>query len=275
MALDQFRNLSVIIRGGGDLASGVAYRLWKSGLPVLITELPAPLLVRRTVCFGEAVFSGSTQVEDISAVRVDHVSDAHQLWFDGVKIPVLVDQTKEAVQQLQPWIIIDGRMEKRKLDTTIQDAPLVIALGPGYEAGRDCHAVIETNRGHNLGRVIWDGCAEPDTGEPGAVQGQTHTRIIRAPADGTVSSNITIGNIVEEGQVIATVAEIPIHAAFRGILRGLIHPEVYVTRGQKIADIDPRAKQEHCFRISDKSLAVGGGVLEAVLSAKQVQEYLR
>jgi xanthine dehydrogenase accessory factor len=193
--------------------------------------------------------------------------------YDGL-IPVLVDADGVLIDQFNPLVMVDGRMAKVNPGTSIEDAPLVIALGPGFTAGVDCHAVIETNRGHNLGRVIYSGATEPDTGEPGMVQGQTHSRVLRAPAPGYVIPYASIGDMLEPGQVIAEIAGHRMTAPFDGVLRGLIHERVWVEAGMKIGDLDPRARSEHCFTISDKSLAVGAGVLEAVLAAPQVRPYL-
>lgn len=274
MALGLFKQILVLVRGGGDLGSGVIYRLHRVGFPIVITELPAPKLVRRTVSYGEAVFSGTITVEGVTARRVNDIEDCCKQ-LEHREIPVIVDDTKSSIIKLRPVVVVDARMEKTQLDTTLDDAPLVIALGPGYKAGIDCHAVIETNRGHNLGRVIWHGIAEPDTGVPSDVKAQNLNRVLRAPADGYVQSEFRIGDMIEAGQTIGYVSGHPFSASFRGILRGLIHSSVYVKRGMKIGDLDPRSQYENCFTISDKSLAVGGGVLEAVLSAPLIDQYLR
>lgn len=265
-----FANLLILIKGGGDLASGVAYRLKRSGFPLIITELPAPSLVRRTVCYGEAVYSGEVTVEGFTARRVKTPAEARQLAGSGL-IPVLVDPEGQAAAQLQPQILIDGIMAKFNTGTRLTDAPLVIALGPGFTAGQDCHAVIETNRGHNLGRVIYRGQAEADTGTPGPIKGYTADRVLRAPASGYVQARLKIGERVKQGQLLATVNGHEIYAPFEGVLRGLIHPQVPVSAGLKIGDLDPRGEVEHCFTISDKSLAIGGGVLEAVLASQVVK----
>jgi xanthine dehydrogenase accessory factor len=274
MALAFFNRCLVLVRGGGDLASGAIYRLHRAGFPVIVTELPTPLLVRRTVSYGEAVYSGTITIEGITARRADTSDNVDSIW-DASEIPVLVDPDGTALQALAPPVVLDARMQKVNPGTSIYDAPLVVALGPGFTAGIDCHSVIETNRGHALGRVIEQGSAEPDTGEPGSVQGQTHSRVLRAPKDGHVLPQASIGDTIEEGQTIAEVEGIPIVAQFRGMLRGLIHESVLARQGMKIGDLDPRAKREHCFTISDKSLAIGGGVLEAVLSAPQARPYLQ
>lgn len=268
-----FDHAPVVVRGGGDLGSGAIYRLHRAGFPVMVTELAAPLLVRRAVCYGDAVFSGQTTIEGVTACLAPDADAARRLSGEGI-IPVLVDADGAGWRALEPVVLVDARMEKANPDTRIDDAPLVVALGPGYSAGVDCHAVIETNRGHWLGRVIRRGPAEADTGEPGAVQGQTHSRVLRAPADGHVRALAAIGDRVDGGQTLAEIGGQPVVAPFAGVLRGLIHERVAVRAGMKIGDLDPRARREHCFTISDKSLAVGGGVLEAILSAPQLRPYL-
>mgnify|MGYP005839233407 CR=1 FL=1 len=269
-----FRHVPVIVRGGGDLASGVVYRLVKAGFPVLVTEVARPLAIRRTVAFASAVYEGQITVEGVTARLIAGPEEAVACWAAG-QVPVLVDPAGESIATLQPVVLIDGRMAKRNLDTAMSDAPLVIALGPGFVAGEDCHAVIETKRGHFLGRVIWRGAAAPDTGRPGSVQGHEADRVLRAPSDGELLALAQIGDAVQAGQVLATVAGQPVHAPFDGVLRGLLHPSVPVTRGMKIGDVDPRGVRAHCFTISEKSLAVGGGVLEAILSAPQLAQVLQ
>lgn len=259
----------VLIKGAGDLASGVAYRLKRSGFSLIMTELPAPLLVRRAVCFGQAVYDGQATVEGITAHRVDTPAEAQRL-AAGEVIPVLVDPQSAAIATLKPAVLIDAVMAKVNTGTTITDAPLVIALGPGFIAGQDCHAVIETQRGHWLGRVVTQGQTQADTGTPGPVKGYTADRVLRAPAAGHVTPLANIGDPIKQGQRIATVGEYEIRAPFDGVLRGLIHPSVEVTPGLKIGDLDPRGVVEHCFTISDKSLAVAGGVLEVILSCIEV-----
>lgn len=265
-----FAKLLILIKGAGDLASGVAYRLKRSGFPLIMTELPAPSLVRRTVCYGEAVYRGEVTVEGITARRVESPAEALPLAGTAL-IPVLVDPKAQGVAQLQPQVLIDAIIAKVNTGTQLTDAPLVIALGPGFTAGQDCHVVIETNRGHNLGRVIYEGQAEADTKTPGPVKGYTADRVLRAPSSGHVQGRFNIGDQVKQGQVIATVDGQKIYAPFAGVLRGLIHPQLWVSPGLKIGDLDPRGEVEHCFTISDKSLAIGGGVLEAVLASQVVR----
>lgn len=269
-----FERLPVVVKGGGDLASGVVYRLTKAGFPVTITELAQPLAIRRPVAFATAVYEGFITVDGITARRVDGPPAVKSVQAAG-EIPVLVDPQGASLAELNPAVVVDARIAKRNLGTTRADAPLVIALGPGFTAGVDCHAVIETNRGHCLGRVFWDGTAEPDTGKPGRVQGHTSDRVLRAPANGFVHPQVAIGEAVTQGDVVATVGDVPITAPFDGVLRGLIHPSVPVTAGLKVGDVDPRAERDYCFLISEKSLAIGGGVLEAVLSAPHIVTLLR
>ncbi len=275
-----FERCPVVVRGGGDLASGVIYMLHRAGFPVSVTELAAPKLVRRAASYGDAVYSGRVTVEGITAIRADDAPtpDKH--------IPVYVAYDLPRIQHdLKPVVIVDARMDKHNPDTSLHDAPLVIALGPGYTAGGDCHAVIETKRGHFLGRVIQAGSAETDTGEPDAVQGITHARVLRAPAAGHIipalitvaheTRPIEIGDMLEKDQPFAYLNAVPLLAPFRGVLRGLIHEQVFVTAGMKIGDIDPRGNREFCFTISDKARTIGGGVLEAILASDIIRPYLR
>ncbi len=256
----------ILLRGGGDLATGVAYRLHKCGFPVIVTELPRPLVVRRRVSLATAVLEGEITVEDLRGVRVASAADAWALAMTGA-IPVLPSpEWPPAGDARRPAALVDARMAKRNIDTAIDQAPLVIALGPGFVAGVDCHAVIETNRGHRLGRVIWRGPAEPNTGTPGIVGGKGRERVLRAPVAGVVAWRKEIGDRVREGELLGDVAGQTIAAPFDGIVRGLIAPGTAVPAALKIGDIDPRDDAGAPFTISEKALAIGGGVLEAVLS---------
>jgi xanthine dehydrogenase accessory factor len=221
----------IIVRGGGDLGTGVIYRLHKSGFPVIALELAHPLVIRRRVALV------ASELEPVVAE---------------------LDQSVCAV--------IDARIAKRNIDTNIDQAPLVIGLGPGFTAGVDCHAVIETMRGHTLGRVIWQGAALPNSGTPGVIGGRGSERVLRAPADGVVTWQYEIGAAVEPDQLLGTVAGHPVLAPFSGVIRGLIAPGTAVQRGAKIGDVDARADRSACFTISDKALSIGGGVLEALIS---------
>jgi xanthine dehydrogenase accessory factor len=261
-----FPDTLVIIKGAGDLASGVAYRLHRSGFPIIMTELPKPTMVRRAVSFGQAIYDGETTIEGVTARRAEDPYEAYGLARQGEVIPTLVDPEAQTVDILKPPVLVDGIMAKRNTGTRITDAPLVIALGPGFTAGVDCHAAIETNRGHWLARVLYQGSPQPDTKTPGKVKGYTRGRVIRAPADGHLRPAARVGQWLRKGDLVGYVNGHEVRAMFDGVLRGLIHPSVAITRGLKIGDLDPRDVERHCFTISEKSLAIGGGVLEAILA---------
>lgn len=251
----------VIVRGGGDLGTGVIARLHRSGFPVLVTELERPLTVRRTVALSSAVLDGDITVEGVYATRVDDLDKAVRYAGEGI-VPVVVSNTLPNVARS---VVVDARVAKRNIDTTIDDARLVVALGPGFTAGHDCHAIVETARGHHLGRVLWEGQAEPDTGIPGAVEGRSSDRVLRSPLQGVVEWRVNIGDVVQEGELVGSVSSYLVRAPFTGVVRGLIAGGVSVPIGTKIGDIDPRLDTP-CDEISDKALAIGGGVLEAVMS---------
>ena len=255
---------TILIRGGGDLASGVAWRLHNCGFRVLITETSLPLAVRRKVSFCEAVYEGSTEVEGVQARLIERPEQAKDLWQNGI-IPMLVDPECTCKDMIKPDVLVDAIMAKKNIGTSIDDAPLVIALGPGFEAGRDAHFVVETQRGHFLGRLITRGTATPNSGIPGKVLGIGSERVLRAPASGVVKTITEIGDKVSEGEVVGYVNGSEVKALIDGVIRGLIHPGVNVTKGLKIGDIDPRGNVRHCFTISEKSLAIAGGVLEGIL----------
>jgi xanthine dehydrogenase accessory factor len=262
----------VLIRGGGDLATGVAIRLLHAGLHVIVTELSQPLAVRRTVSFAEAIYSGEISVEGFTARRVDDPSDTLRILstLGKQQVPLLVDPGCTCASLLHPAVIVDGRMTKRPPEPIGYSPSLYIGLGPGFEAGVNCQAVIETRRGHTLGRVFWLGGPDPDTGQPDG----DPARILRAPANGELTTRINIGDHIEAGQVIAEVSGLTVTAPFPGILRGLLHPGLTVTRGLKIGDIDPRDDPRLCQMVSDKALSIGGGVLEAILSRSEVRSQL-
>jgi xanthine dehydrogenase accessory factor len=257
----------VLIKGAGDLATGVALRLFRCGFRIAMTEIPEPMMVRRTVSFSEAVYNGTMVVEGVEAVRVVDCPQALRVIADG-KIPVLVDPLAACRCDLHPAVLIDAIMAKQNIGTGISDAPLVIALGPGFTAGVDCHAVIETNRGHRLGRVIDSGSAEPNTGQPGEVGGKSTERLLRAPVDGVVEAVSSIGDMVNAGQTVAQVDGVPVKAEIPGVLRGMIRSGIRVPAGTKIGDVDPRADIEDCYQASDKSLAIAGGVLESIFTCQ-------
>jgi xanthine dehydrogenase accessory factor len=255
----------VVVRGGGDLASGAALRLWRIGFEVVILEEERPRAVRRTVSFSEAVYDGMARVEEAEAIRVDAPGAARDVAKRG-KVAVLVDPDARWLGELRPDALVDAIMAKRNTGTRKEWAPRVIALGPGFEAPRDCHAVVETNRGPDIGRVIWRGAAEPNTGEPGEVGGQRGRRVLRAPAPGVLRATREIGDMVQRGEIVADVWGFPVRSELDGLLRGLLRDGTRVTAGMKIGDVDPRGDPSLTYRVSDKSLAVAGGVLEAVLS---------
>lgn len=259
-----FSDHLVIIRGGGDLATGVAYRLHKAGFPLIVLELAQPTVIRRQVALATAVYAGRVQIEDLAG-QLAHSPDEALALAQTNTIPVLVS-SELRIPHSAFRILVDARIAKRNIDTQITQAPLVIALGPGFTAGVDCHAVIETMRGHNLGRVIWQGSALPNTGTPGIVAGKGAERVLRAPAAGVVDWRLEIGAFVESGTVLGDVGGVPVIAPFAGVLRGLIMPGLTVTPGLKIGDIDARGTRENCFTISDKALAMGGAALAAILT---------
>ena len=255
----------VVIRGAGDLATGIALRLFHAGFEIAMTEIASPVAVRRTVCFSQAVYEGRMQVEDITAVLVKD-STGMKAAFRERQVAVFVDPAASIVKSHKPQALVDAVMAKRNTGTSLTDAPVVIGVGPGFTAGLDCHAVIETQRGHTLGRVIREGSAKPNTGIPGDIGGHTVQRLLRSPADGVFKAVSSIGDLVKKGQTVAFVDNIPIHVEIDGMLRGLLPSGITVKRGMKAGDVDPRCEKSHCFTVSDKALSVAGGVLEAVLA---------
>jgi xanthine dehydrogenase accessory factor len=251
-----------LIKGAGDLATGVALRLASSGFAVAMTELAAPTVVRRAVAFAEAVYVGRTEVEGVEALKVEDAGEIRPLLERGV-IPVIVDPEAAARRELRPDLFVDAVVAKRNTGTRIDHAPAVVALGPGFCAGRDVHAVIETKRGHNLGRVIWDGRAVADTGVPGAIGGYGKERLLRSPVDGVFHAVHGIGDRVDRNEVVGTVGGVPVRSQLDGVLHGLLRSGLEVTAGFKLGDVDPRGNREQCFTVSDKALAIAGGVLEA------------
>lgn len=263
--------LRILLRGGGDLASGVALRLHRAGWQVLITELAQPLAVRRLVSFSDAIYSGLTHVEEVGAVRVESSTEAKAALAQK-KIPVMIDPAARSQDWFNPHVLIDARMLKQPPELAHPAAVLSIGLGPGFTAGEDCHAVIETKRGPFLGRVIWKGQAEPDSGLPERVASYTGERVLRSPVEGEFTAFAAIGVHVEPGDLIGQVDTFEIHAPFAGVIRGLVHDGLIVTKGLKLGDIDPRDDPLISRLVSDKSLAVAGGVLEAILSHQPLHE---
>jgi xanthine dehydrogenase accessory factor len=262
--MQSIQDCRVLIKGAGDLATGVAWRLWRAGFPVVMTELAQPLALRRCVAFAEAVYAGEATVEGIKARRVQDPSAVSEAWAQGV-IPVVVNVEISLYEHIKPEVMVDATMAKQNRGTRLDEAPLVIGLGPGYTAGVDVHVVIETNRGHYLGRALWNGSAQADTGTPGIIAGVQRERVVRAPVPGVFTGSRQIGDQVVIGDVLGRVGETPVLAPLSGVVRGLIHDGVRVDQGLKIGDIDPRGEVNYCYTISEKSLAIGGGVLEAIL----------
>lgn len=258
------RPILVWVRGGGDLGTGVAHRLHRAGLRVMVSELPQPLVVRRTVAFASAVYDGSITVEGLEARLARDRGEVETLLEQDL-VPVVIDPDGQLLSSMQPDVVVDARMAKRNLGTALGDARVVIGLGPGFVAGRDVHAVIETMRGHTLGQVILEGSAQPDTHVPGSIEGYSLERLLRAPCAGIFHAHLCIGELVHPGQMVADVEGQPVAANIAGVLRGLLHDGLQVEQGQKVGDVDPRGTAAHCFSISEKARAIAGGVLEAIL----------
>ena len=254
----------VLIKGAGDLATGVAARLYRAGFRVVMTDLPQPTAVRRSVAFSQCIYDGATQVEGITARRADGPEQADRILAAG-EVPVLADPAADIGRMRAFDAVVDAILAKRNTGTSLTDAPVVLALGPGFTAGIDCHGVVETKRGHDLGRLITQGAAIPNTGAPGDVGGYTVERIIRAPADGVFTPLVEIGRRVTQGEAVARVGDAVARAQLTGVVRGMLQAGLPVRRGMKAGDIDPRCEARHCFTISDKARAVGGGVLEGLL----------
>lgn len=266
----------VLVRGAGDLASGVILRLVRAGLQVVATELPKPLAVRRRVSFSEAVYAGETAVEGVPAKRVNDPTDTLRVLMVLSKgaVPVLVDPEGESIAALHPTILVDARMLKQPVPLVGSVIPLIIGLGPGFTPGGNCHAAVETSRGHMLGRVYWQEAPQPDTGIPEAITGESAGRVLRAPVEGVLKTHAEICDHVEAGQLVAEVGGEAITAPFTGRVRGLSPDGSQVSAGLKVGDIDPRDDPQFCTLVSDKSLAVGGGVLEAILSRADLRPHL-
>ncbi len=259
------KNLIIAVKGGGDLATGVAWRLFQSNFKnIIIMEIPNPMAVRRQVSFCEAIYDDNIIVEGVKAKKIFQPEDIAIAWQNN-DIPVLIDPAWKAIKEIRPHVVIDAIIAKKNLGTNLSEAPLVIGLGPGFVAGKDVHMVIETNRGHNLGRVILNGSPEPNTGIPGNTGGYTHERVLRAPCTGIFHSELNIGDMVKKGQIAGYVDNTPVKVQIDGILRGQIRSNTRVKDKLKIGDIDPRGNIKYCTTISEKARAMGGSVLEAIL----------
>lgn len=261
----RLNQLVIAIKGAGEMATAIAWRLFQANFKrIFMMETEAPLAVRRLVSFCEAIHDGTAVVEGVEAQRISQVDGVFAAWEKNC-IPILVDPGWSALQALAPQVVIDAIIAKKNRGTSLAEAPLVLGLGPGFTAGRDVHMALETNRGHNLGRIMLTGSPEPDTGIPGNISGYTRERVLRAPCAGLFTSPLSIGLTVSKHQVVGTVDQEPVLAQIDGILRGLIRTRTRVTGLQKIGDIDPRGNPEYCNTISEKARAIGGSVLEAIL----------
>lgn len=256
--------MKVLIRGAGDLASGIACRLHQCGFSIVMTDLAVPTAVRRTVAFSRAVYEQTAEIEASTAVLCRTIGEVESALRQD-QIAVMVDPEAEIQKIWKPDVVVDAILAKRNLGTSMQDAPVVIGVGPGFTAGEDCHCVIETKRGHYLGRCIYRGSAIPNSGVPGNIGGYTTERLLRAPCAGVFEPAVSIGDLVQNGDVCGTVNGVPMRSQIPGVVRGLLQRGVMVTEGMKSGDVDPRCEPEHCHTVSDKARAIGGGVLEAIL----------
>jgi xanthine dehydrogenase accessory factor len=255
----------VLVKGAGEMASAIAWRLHMANFRrICMLDLENPLCVRRQVSFCTALEHGTAVVEGVRA-RAARTRDEIETAWGSNEIAIVRTDDWAAIRGIAAEVVIDAILAKRNTGTAKDHARLVIALGPGFEAGKDCHLVIETNRGHNLGRIIASGSAEPNTGVPGEIAGHTDARVVRAPTAGAFQTNREIGDRVSKGEVIGHVAGQPLTAQLDGVLRGLLRPGTAVVRGLKLGDIDPRARREHCDTISDKARAIAGAALEGVM----------
>ena len=264
----------ILIRGAGDLASGIALRLYRAGLRVVMTDIPQPTAIRRTVCFSQAIRFGETTVEDVTAVRCETQAEVGAALASG-KIPVLPDPEAKCRLWLHPDALVDAILAKRNLGTSITDAPVVIGVGPGFCAGRDCHAAVETMRGHTLGRVIRTGEPLPNTNIPGLIGGFAGERVLRAPDTGTFRQFREIGALVQAGECVGEVNGKPMCCTISGVLRGILPDGTPVTKGMKSGDVDPRGNVSACYTASDKAIAIGGGVLQAILEYSGILKDIR
>ena len=256
----------VIIRGGGDLASGTIHRLYRCGYQILVLECEKPTAIRRMVSFCEAVYDGQSSVEGVLCRKINSIEECETVWAAG-EIPLMVDTEGDTLKKYRPAALVDAILAKRNLGTTRDMSDLTIALGPGFVAGDDVDYVVETMRGHNLARVITKGAALPNTGVPGMIAGFGKERVIHAPASGEIHCISKIADIVEKDQILAWIGDTPVRASLTGVLRGIIRDGFIVPKGMKIADIDPRKEQKkNCFTISDKARCIAGSVVEILLS---------
>jgi len=262
----------VIVRGGGDVASGVIQKLHRVGFRVLVLEIAKPTSIRRTVCFSEAIYSDDIILENIAAVYARNKDEILNAWSEE-NVPIVIDPNGDYIEIFKPSVVVDAIIAKRNTGMNKNLAPITIAVGPGFRAGTDVDIVIESNRGHNLGRLIFKGMAEENTNKPGNIDGFTRERVLYSPCEGVLKTNHNIGDIVKKNEIIATVNKENITAKIDGILRGILGDGTYVTKYFKVGDVDPRINQiSNCYTISDKARAIGGAVLEAVLMQKRIKK---
>ena len=259
--------MRVLIRGAGDIASGIALRLYRARFQVIMTDIQKPTAIRRTVCFSQAIVNGTAVVENVTARFAKSPDEVEEILSAG-EIPVLADPDCHCREVLKPDALVDAILAKRNLGTKITDAPIVIGVGPGFTAKVDCHAAVETMRGHTLGRVIYEGSPIPNTAVPGLIGGYAGERVLRAPDDGVFHLLRDIGSVVREGETVGEVNGKPMICTIGGVLRGILPDGTPVHKGMKSGDVDPRCKVEYCYTASDKALAVGGGVLEAIMNLR-------
>lgn len=264
--------MKILIKGAGDIATGVALRLHACGYSILMTEIPTPSTIRRTVAFSEAIYTGKAQVENVLAVKAKNINEALEIQSEG-NIPVIVDPEGKVINTYNPEVVIDAIIGKININTTLTQAPIVIGIGPGFTAPLDCHCVIESSRGHYLGKCIYSGSPLANTGIPGDIGGYSIERIIRAPQKGLFSSKAKIGTFVTKGQLVGEVGYVPVYSPLSGVLRGLIADNYLVQENMKIGDVDPRGIVDYCYSCSDKARAIAGGVLEAILHLNKKERY--
>ena len=263
----------VLVWGGGDLASGIALRLYRAKIRVLVVEIDQPLAVRRSVSFAQAVYDGQTSIEGVTGQLIAEPQQMVSSWEES-SVPVIVDPELDLLDKFKPVVLVDARMRKKFYPLSLDLADLIIGLGPGFSAGENCHAAIETNRGHFLGRVLWEGSPQVDTGVPGKVQTYRKERVLHAPAGGVVETIVEIGDTVDTGAPILSVGGQVIRSPFPGVVRGLIHDGLPVHEGMKVGDVDPRPDNFRCWFVSEKAMAIGGGVLEAILTLDHIRSQL-
>lgn len=263
----------IVVRGGGDVASGGIQKLHRCGFRVLVLEIANPTSIRRTVCFSEAIFNGEMSIEELKSIHVKNEEEIYNAWGND-KIPVIIDPRGAYIDKLKPIVLVDAIIAKKNTGMSRDLAPITIAIGPGFEAGKDVDIVIESNRGHNLGRLIFSGYADENTGNPGNIEGFTIERVLYSTCEGIFKSNHKIGDVVKKGDVVASVNGEKIYSKIDGLIRGLIRNDTLVTEGFKVGDVDPRVNQiNNCYTISDKARAIGGAVLEAVMISKNKLNY--